>query len=58
MVSVNVADVDWKKMQDLFDQEHKWMLGKMQKHIRQVNDMFVQECKNVRDHYKVSDLGT
>ena len=54
-VSVNVADADWQKIQDLFDQEHKWMLGKMQEHIRQVNDMFVQERKNVRDRYKEYD---
>ena len=24
-VSVNLADANWQKMQDLFDQEHKWM---------------------------------
>ena len=36
-VSVNVADADWRKIQDLFDQEHKWMLAKMQEHIREVN---------------------
>ena len=42
-VSVNVADADWQKIQDLFDQEHKWMLGKMQENIRQVNAMFVEE---------------
>ena len=54
-VSVNVADADWQKIQDLFDQEHKWMLGKMQEHIRQVNAMFVQERKNVRDRYKEYD---
>lgn len=24
-VSVNLADADWQKMQDLFDLEHKWM---------------------------------
>ena len=41
-VSVNVADVDWQKIQDLFDQEHKWMLAKMQEHIREVNDMFAE----------------
>ena len=46
-VSVNVADADWQKMQDLFDQEHKWMLGKMQENIRQVNAMFVEERGSV-----------
>ncbi|MBP5422517.1 MAG: hypothetical protein J6Y78_08770 [Paludibacteraceae bacterium] len=54
-VSVKVADDDWKKIQDKFDQEHKWILGQMQKHIREVNAMFVQERKNVRDRYKEYD---
>ena len=54
-VSVWVADADWQKMQDLFDQEHKWMLGKMQEHIREVNAMFVQERKKVRERYKEYD---
>ena len=31
------------------------MLGKMQEHIRAVNDMLVQERKNVRDRYKEYD---
>ena len=54
-VSVNVADADWQKMQDLFDQEHKWMLGKMQENIRQVNAMFVEECRRVQKRYKEYD---
>ena len=54
-VSVKVADDDWKKIQDKFDQEHKWILGQMQKHIREVNAMFVQERKNVCDRYKEYD---
>ena len=54
-VSVNVADADWQKMQDLFDQEHKWMLGKMQENIRQVNDMFVEERRKVQKRYKEYD---
>ena len=40
-VSVNVADADWKKIQDLFDQEHKWMLAKMQEHIRYITMLYV-----------------
>ena len=36
-VTVTLCDTDWQKIQDLFDQEHKWMLGKMQEHIREVN---------------------
>ena len=54
-VSVNVADVDWQKIQDLFDQEHKWMLAKMQEHIREVNGMFAEERKKVQKRYKEYD---
>ena len=51
-VSVNVADADWKKIQDLFDQEHRWMLAKMQEHIREVNGMFAEERRKVQKRYK------
>ncbi len=54
-VSVNVIDADWLKIQDLFNQERKWMLSKMQEHIREVNALFVEERKNVRDRYKEYD---
>ena len=54
-VSVNVADADWKKMQEQFDQEHKWMLDKMQEHIREVNGMFVEERRRVQKRYKEYD---
>ena len=54
-VSVNVANADWKKIQDLFDQEHKWMLAKMQEHIREVNGMFVEERRRVQKRYKEYD---
>ena len=54
-VSVNVADADWQKMQDLFDQEHKWMLAKMREHIREVNGMFVEERRRAQKRYKEYD---
>ena len=54
-VSVNVVDADWKKMQEQFDQEHKWMLAKMQEHIREVNGMFVEERRRVQKRYKEYD---
>jgi uncharacterized FlaG/YvyC family protein len=54
-VSVNVADADWQKIQDQFDQEHKWMLAKMQDHIREVNGMFVEERRRVQKRYKEYD---
>ena len=54
-VSVNVSDADWQNIQDTFDKEHKWMLVKMQEHIREVNTMLVQERRKVRDRYKEFD---
>ena len=46
-VSVKVSDADSK--------EHKWMTGQMQKHIREVNEMFYDERKRVRERYKEYD---
>ena len=54
-ITVKVADADWQKMQDLFDQEHKWMLAKMQEHCRQVNAMFVEERRKVQKRFKEYD---
>ena len=54
-VSVNVSDADWQNIQDTFDKEHKWMLVKMQEHIREVNTMLVQERRKIRDRYKEFD---
>lgn len=54
-VSVNVAAADWKKIKNLFNQEHKWMLAKMQEHIREVNGMFVEERRRVQKRYKEYD---
>ena len=51
-VSVKVSDADRKTIQDMFDKEHKWMTGQMQKHIREVNEMFYDERKRVRERYK------
>ena len=54
-VSVQVNDVDWQKIQDLFAQQHQWMTTKMQEHIQEVNNMLVEERKKVRDRYKEYD---
>ena len=54
-VTVNVSDTDWQKVQDLFAQEHKWILSKMQEHIREVNTMFVEERRKVQQRYKEYD---
>ena len=54
-VSVNVTDADWKKMQEQFDQEHKWMLAKMQEHIHDVNGMFAEERRRIQKRYKEYD---
>ena len=54
-VTVKVADADWQKMQDLFDQEHNWMLAEMQAHLREVNGIFVEERRRVQKRFKEYD---
>ena len=54
-VSVKVSDADWKRIQDMFDKQHQWMTSLMQKHIREVNEMFADERKQVRNRYKEYD---
>ena len=54
-VSVNVNDADWKKIQELFAKERQWMTAQMQMHIREVNSMFADERKKVRERYKEYD---
>ena len=54
-VSVNVADADWQKIQELFAKECQWMTAQMQTHIREVNSMFADERKKVRERYKEYD---
>ena len=51
-MSVNINDADWQKIQKLFAKERQWMTGQMQKHIREVNEMFYDERKRVRERYK------
>ena len=54
-VSVNVNDADWQKIQELFAKERQWMNSEMQMHIREVNSMFADERKKVRERYKEYD---
>ena len=54
-VSVNVNDADWQKIQELFTKERQWMVSQMQEHIREVNSMFADERKKVRERYKEYD---
>ena len=54
-VSVNVNDADWQKIQELFSKERQWMTSQMQMHIREVNSMFADERKKVRERYKEYD---
>ena len=51
-VSVNVNDADWQKIQELFAKERQLMTAQMQMHIREVNSMFADERKKVRERYK------
>ncbi len=52
-VSLNVNDADWQKIQELFAKERQWMTAQM--HIREVNSMFADERKKVRERYKEYD---
>ena len=54
-VSVNVNDADWQKIQELFAKERQWMTAQMQTHSREVNSMFADEQKKVRERYKEYD---
>ena len=54
-VTVNVNDADWQKIQELFAKERQWMNSEMQMHIREVNSMFADERKKVRERYKEYD---
>lgn len=54
-VSVNVDDAAWQKIQGLFTKERQWMTSQMQIHIREVNSMFADERKKVRERYKEYD---
>ena len=54
-VSVNVNDADWQKIQELFTKECQWMVSQIQEHIREVNSMFADERKKVRERYKEYD---
>ena len=54
-VSVNVNDADWQKIQELFAKERQWMTAQMQTHIREVNSMFAEKKKKVRERYKEYD---
>ena len=54
-VSVNVNDADWQKIQELFAKECQWMTAQMKTHIREVNSMFADERKKVRERYKEYD---
>ena len=54
-VTVNVNDADWQKIQELFAKARQWMNSEMQMHIREVNSMFADERKKVRERYKEYD---
>jgi len=54
-VSVRVADEDWQKIQEMFSKERQWMTSQMQKHFREVNEMFVDERRRGQNRYKEYD---
>lgn len=52
---MQVDEADWQKIQELFAKERQWMNSEMQMHIREVNSMFADERKKVRERYKEYD---
>ena len=54
-VTVGFSDADKEKIAELFDKEHQLMIERMQAHFREVNDMFANERKRVRERYKKYD---
>ena len=54
-MSVNINDADWQKIQEQFAKERQQMTAQMQIHIREVNSMFTNERKKVRERYKEYD---
>ena len=54
-VTVEVSSEDWQKIEKMFDEHNKKILGMMQGHINKVNDMFVEERRKVTERYKEYD---
>ena len=54
-VSVEVRSEDWQKIENMFDEHNKKILGMMQGNINKVNDMFAEEREAVRKRYKEYD---
>ena len=54
-VSVRVKDEDWQNIQEMHTKQQQWMTAQMQKHIRQVNEMFADKRRRVQRRYKEYD---
>ena len=54
-VSVEVRSEDWQKIEKMFDEHNKKILGMMQGNINKVNAMFADEREAVRKRYKEYD---
>ncbi|MCQ2255917.1 MAG: hypothetical protein MJZ29_10510 [Bacteroidaceae bacterium] len=54
-VSVIVRDEDWQKIQEMHTKQQQWMTAQMQKHIREVNELFYEERRRVQERYKEYD---
>ena len=48
-VSVSVRDEDWQKIQEMHTKQQQWMTTQMQKHFREVNEMFADERRRVQE---------
>ena len=54
-VSVEVSSEDWQKIEKMFDEHNKKILGMMQGNINKVNAMLADEREAVRRRYKEYD---
>lgn len=54
-MAVHASDEDMNAIQNLFNNEHKWILGKMQAHYREINSMFADELRVAQKRYKEYD---
>lgn len=54
-VTASVSDASKKAIQEMFDNEHKWILGKMQVQYQEINSMIGDEFRIAQKRYKEYD---
>ena len=54
-VTVHATDADMQCIQEQFDKHRAWIIGQMQKSLREVNEMFIDERRRTINRYKEYD---